>query len=89
MFANFLVRSRLLFACFYGHYWELTTLWPQRLAMYKEKVCSVGMTLILFWMPQMNYPFNSDLETCDFNGLGGRFRSFEAVLSKIVNTATS
>ena len=50
MFAIFLVRSRLLFACFYGHYWELTTLWPQRLAVDKEKVCSMGMILRLFCM---------------------------------------
>ena len=57
--------------------------------MYKEKVCSVGMTLIPFWMAQLNYPFYSDLKTCDLNGLGGRLRSFEAVLSKIVDTAIS
>ena len=50
MFANFLVRSRLIFACFYGHCWELTTLWPQRPVVDKEKVCSMGMILRLFWM---------------------------------------
>ena len=59
IFAIFLVRSTLLFDCFYGH----CLLWPHRLAMYKEKVCSVGMILRLFWMAQLNYPFYSDLKT--------------------------
>ena len=79
MFANFLVRSRLLFACFYGHYWELTTFRPQRPAVDKDKVCSVGMILRLFWMAQLNYPSYSDLKTSDLNGIGGHLRSFEAV----------
>ena len=41
--------------------------------MYKEKVCSVGITLRLFWMAQLNYPSYSDLKTSDLNGLGGNF----------------
>ena len=39
--------------------------------MYKEKVCSMGMTLRLFWMAQLNYPFYNDLKTTDLNGLEG------------------
>ena len=31
--------------------------------MYKEKVCSVVMTLRLFRMAQLNYIFSSDLKT--------------------------
>ena len=52
--------------------------------MYKEKVCSVGRTLKHFWMAQLNYLFFSNLKTSDLNGLGGRLRSFEAVLSYIL-----
>ena len=46
-----------------------------------EKVCSVGITLRLFWIAHLNYPFYSNLKTTDLNDLGGRLRSFEAVLS--------
>ena len=52
--------------------------------MDKEKVCSVGINLRLFWIAQLNYPFYSDLKTTDLNGLGGRLRSFEAVYHKLL-----
>ena len=77
---TFFKRSRLHIDWFYGHP-ALTTYRPQRLAMYKEKVCSVGRTLKHFWMAQLNYLFFSNLKTSDLNGLGGRLRSFEAVSS--------
>ena len=64
------------FLIVFNRYWQL---WPQRLAMAMEKVCSVGSTLRLFWMTQLNYTFYSDLKTTDLNGLGGRLRSFEVI----------
>ena len=69
------------FLIVFNRYWQL---WPQRLAMAMEKVCSVGSTLRLFWMTQLNYTFYSDLKTTDLKAsevVWGRLRSFEAVLS--------
>ena len=74
------------FLIVFNRYWQL---WPQRLAMAMEKVCSVGSTLRLFWMTQLNYTFYSDLKTTDLNGLGGRLRSFESVYHKLLRSFTN